>query len=343
MKRQPETVWLADVSAHAILDTVARLDGALRGRVSEQKAGRGCGFPRPKKKFVNEAGIYCIGQATEFRDRAVRVPKLGVIRLRGGALPAGRLLSARIWRDGDRWMISGQFECKQPAPMPSSDITIGVDLGVTTLVTAYDGAVFDEIAAPKRLRKAQKRLRRAQRELSRRKKGSARRRVAARRVAAIHRKTREQRKDLLHQISHRLTAKAGVLKFETLNVKGMMRNRHLALSVADAGMSRLVTFCTYKADWRGRTIVKIDPWFPGSQTCCRCGQRHPEMRRLSVRTMICDCGNTISRDRNAAINHFKYPEERGNGSSDAPTRVEIGVQEPAPVPIGETRILHVVA
>ena len=219
--------------------------------------------------------------------------------------------------------------------MSLSDITIGVDLGVTTLVTAYDGAVFDRIAAPKRLRKAQKRLRRAQRELSRRKKGSARRRVAARRVAAIHRKTREQRKDLLHQISHRLTAKAGVLKFETLNVKGMMRNRHLALSVADAGISRLVTFCTYKADWRGRTIVKIDPWFPGSQTCCRCGQRHPEMRRLSVRTMICDCGNTISRDRNAAINHFKYPEERGNGSSDAPTRVEIGVQEPAPVPIGE--------
>jgi putative transposase len=108
---------------------------------------------------------------------------------------------------------------------------------------------------------------------------------------------------LLHQLSHRLTAKAGVLKIETLNVKGMARNRHLALSVADAGMSRLLTFCAYKADWRGRRIVAIDPWFPGSQTCCECGQIHREMRTLSMRRMVCDCGTVMGRDRNAAVNH----------------------------------------
>ena len=134
-----------------------------------------------------------------------------------------------------------------------------------------------------------------------------------------------------------------MLKFETLNVKGMMRNRHLALAVADAGMSRPVTLCTYKAERRGRTIVRIDRWFPGSQTCCVCGQRHPEMRKLSVDMMVCDCGNRMGRDRNAATNHYMYPEERGNGSSDAPTRVEIGDQEHAPVPVDEARILHVVA
>jgi len=339
MKRQPELAWLADLPAHAVLDTVSRMDGALRRMVRQRKLGRKCGFPRVKKKFINENGIYCVGQATEIGSRHARIPKLGRLRLRGGAPPAGRLLSARIWRDGHRWMISAQFECDRPEPLPPSDVTVGVDLGVSTLVTAYDGTGFEEIAAPKRLRKAQKRLRRAQRALSRRKRGSARRRVAARRVAGIHRTVREQRKDLLHQLSHRLTAKAGVLKFETLNVKGMMRNRHLALSIADAGMSRLVTFCGYKADWRGRTIVKIDRWFPGSQICCMCGQRHPEMRRLSVDILVCECGNRMGRDRNAAINHFKYPEERGNGSSHAPTRVEIGDQELAPVPVDETRML----
>jgi putative transposase len=162
-------------------------------------------------------------------------------------------------------------------------------------------------------------------------------------VAAIHRKVRNRRTDLLHQISHRLTAKAGVLKVETLNVRGMARNRHLALSVADAGMSRLITFCRYKADWRGRTMVDLDPWFPGSQTCCKCGALHPEMKQLSRREVACDCGNRMGRDRNAAVNHQRYPEEPGEpGRSCAPTRAEIGDQVGSasrlPVPVVEARI-----
>jgi Putative transposase DNA-binding domain/Probable transposase len=173
------------------------------------------------------------------------------------------------------------------------------------------------------------------------KSGSARRRAQARRVGAIHRKVRERRKDLLHQLSHRLTAKAGVLKIETLNVKGMARNRHLALCVADAGMSRLLTltFCAHKADWRGRRIVAIDPWCPGSQTCCQCGQIHREMRTLSVRMMVCDCGSVMGRDRNAAV----YSEEPRKRGDLAPPRVEIGDQELAPVPVVEARILADVA
>lgn len=339
MKRQVGTEWLADLPAHAVLDTATRMDATLRRMVNERKAGRQCGFPKVKKKFVNEAGIYCVGQATEISDQAARVPKIGTIRLRGGDLPEGRLLSARIWRDGDRWMLSAQFECVRPEPLAPSAVTIGVDLGVATLVTTFDGTTFDEISAPKHLRKAKKRLRRAQKALSRRKKGSTRRRAQARRVGVIHRKVRERRKNFLHQLSHRLTTKAGVLKIETLNVKGMTQNRHLALSVADAGMSRLVTYCAYKADWRGRRLVKIDPRFPGSQTCCECGQIHREMRKLSVRMMVCDCGNVVGRDRNAAVNHYWYPEERENRSGDAPTRVEIGDQELAPVPVVEARIL----
>ncbi|MDT7953500.1 MAG: transposase [Acetobacteraceae bacterium] len=355
MKRQSETAWLADLPAHAVLDTVARLDGALRRMVAERKAGRKCGFPKAKKKFVNEAGIYCVGQATSFETRermrgtetelearAVVLPKIGRVRLRGGAMPhKHKVLSGRIWRDGDRWMFSAQLAVPRPAPLAASDAVIGIDLGVTTLVTSYDGSDFHEVAAPKRLRKALRRLRRAQRAQSRRKKGSARRRAAGRRVTAIHRRVREQRKDILHKESHRLTTKAGVLKVETLNVRGMARNRHLALSVADAGMARLVTFCRYKADWRGRRVVEIDRWFPGSQTCCKCDALHPEMKMKKGfrEMMICECGNRIGRDRNAAVNHYRYPEETGNRGSCAPTRVEIGEQGLAPVPVGETRTL----
>ena len=344
MKRDPQTEWLGDLPAHAVLDTVARLDGALRRMVSERKAGRKCGFPRGRKKFVNEAGIYCVGQASEIGDGVAVLPKIGRVRLSGGDVPQGRLLAARVWRDSDRWMLSAQFECTRPEPLPASETVVGVDLGVSTLVTAFDGTDFDEWTAPKHLRRAQKRLRRAQRALSRRKKGSVRRRAQARRVAAIHRKVRNKRNDCLHQISHRLTAKAGVLKVETLNVRGMARNRHLALSVADAGMSRLVTFCRYKADWRGRRAVDLDPWFAGSQTCCMCGALHPEMKQLSRREMVCDCGNRMGRDRNAAVNHYWYPEERENRAADSPTRVEIGDQGFGPVPVVEARMLdHVLS
>lgn len=344
MKRQDGLEWLADLPAHAVLDTVARLDGALRRMVDERKVGRACGFPKAKKKFINEAGIYCVGQASGIRTGEATVPKLGRVRLSGGDIPEGRLLSARIWRDGERWMLSAQFECPDPTALPETDTVVGVDLGVSTLVTAFDGTEFEEWTAPKHLRKAQKRLRRAQRTLSRRQKGSARRRAQARRVGVIHRKVRERRKNLLHQISHRLTAKAGVLKVETLNVRGMARNRHLALSVADAGMSRLVTFCRYKAEWRGRRVEDIDRWFPGSQTCCRCDALHPEMKDLSRRELVCACGNRMGRDRNAAVNHHRYRKECENRSGDVPTCVEIGVQgfAPrgfAPVPVVEARML----
>jgi putative transposase len=98
---------------------------------------------------------------------------------------------------------------------------------------------------------------------------------------------------------------AGVLNVEALNVKGLARNQHLALSVADPGMSRLTTFCHYKAEWRGRRVVDIDRWFPGSQACCKGGQIHPEMKmRKGFRDMmIYDCGNVMGRDRTAAVNH----------------------------------------
>lgn len=341
MKRQPGLEWLSDLPAHAVLDTAARMDGALRRMVNERKQGRQCGFPRARKKFVNEAGIYCVGQATEIGDGEATLPKIGRIKLRGGDVPVGRLLAARVWRDGTRWMLSAQFECADPAPYPETDTVIGIDLGVATLVTAFDGTDFQEWKAPKHLRKAQKQLRRAQRALSRRKKGSARRRAQAKRVAIIHRKVRDRRKDLLHKISHELTAKAGVLKIETLNVKGMSRNRHLALSVADAGMSRLVTFCRYKADWRGRRVQDMDRWFAGSQTCCMCGTIHPEMKigKGFRDTMECECGNRIGRDRNAAVNHYWYGQDVRNRSACAPTRVEIGDQDLGPVPVVETRIL----
>ncbi len=246
--------------------------------------------------------------------------------------PRNRLLEA------GKAVISSQFECNCPELLPASDAMIGIDRGVKKLASIFDDREFQDVLASKHLRKTQKRLRRARRVLYLRKKGSARRRAQARRVGVIHRNERECCEDLLHQIVHRLTAKAGVIKVETLNVMGMARNRHLALLVADAGTSRLTSRLAYRAGWRGRRIIHADPWFPSSQTCSLCGALRREMRNLRMESLCCDWGNVMDRDHNAAANLHWYPEEWENRIGDGSKRVDEGDQELAPVPECEARI-----
>ena len=180
---------------------------------------------------------------------------------------------------------------------------------------------------------------RAQRRLSRRAKGSGRRKAARRKVAAIHRKVRNQRKDTAHQISHRLTAKACILKLETLDIRSMRKNHFIAPLVADAGMGMLVNFIRYKAAWRGRDVVMVDPLFPSSQTCSVCDNKVAAMANTSRRTFRCDnCGHREGRDRNAARNLFAYGEERRKRAGDSTTDVEIGGHgkvSPFRVPVAE--------
>ena len=312
--------------------------------VRERKAGRTCGFPRFKKKFVREPSIYMVGQATRITAERAKFPKLGSMKLCGGDLPQGRLLGARVWRDGHRWMLSAQIECEKPDELPASERTVAIDLGVGRLATIFDGTNFEHVDAPKPLRKRIKRLIRAQRCLSRRQKTSRRRRAQVHRVAALHRKVRDTRKDFLHQLSHRLTAKADVVKVEDLNVRGIARG-FLAKSAADAGLRTLLRFIGYKAEWRGRCVEKVGRFFPSSQICSQCGLIHPEMKDLSRRMMRCDdCGLVMDRDENAARNIFFYRQDGGNGvapKSDplGAVRVEAGSQDCGPVLADEARKL----
>jgi putative transposase len=339
-KHEPETAWIAELPAHATLDVCARLDTALRRMLSERKAGRLCGFPRFRKKRWGEGMVYFVNQSTRFAPdgRTVRLPKLGTVKLRGGTLPEGRLLGARAVRDGDRWLLSAQFECAQPVPLPATGARLGIDAGLRNLVTVFDGQTFERIAPPRPLRKAQKRLRLAQRKLSRRKKGSARRAVQVRRVAALHRKVRLQRHDHLHKLSHRLTAKADALVIEDLDVRGITRSPFLGQLAADAAIGNLLRLIRYKAEWRGRELIAAGRNWPSTQTCCKCGVLNDVP--LSKRRLACSCGNTMDRDENASVNLYWYPEEPGNRVREGATRGEIGDQAAMPsAPIAEPRML----
>jgi Probable transposase len=182
-----------------------------------------------------------------------------------GVVPVPHLM----WRGGDRWMISGQFECARPAQLLASNMTLGIDLGVSMPVTAFDGEGFLlEPTAPRKLREALRRLRRAHRRLSARQKGSARRK--AQRIRVNTRKVRERRSNILHQISHLLTAKAAVING---NVHRLQR--------------------------RLARAAGVEPWFPSRDLL---PLRRHQFRHLNRRVFVCAAsGHPAGRDRNPSL------------------------------------------
>jgi putative transposase len=326
-KHEPETAWLAELPAHTLLDVCARLDKALRRMLSERKAGRQCGFPRFKKKRWGEGSVYFVNQNTRLdqNGRHARLPKLGIVRTRGGKPPVGRLLGSRAVRDGDRWLLSAQIECEAPEPMAATGARLGIDAGLKSLVTTFDGTGFETVKPPRPLKAALQRLAKAQRIMARRQKGSARRAAQVRRVAALHRKVRCRRLDHLHQVSHRLTAKADVLVVETLDVRAMAQMPYLGQQVADVAIGSLLRFVTYKAAWRGRELIAVPSEYPSTRTCSGCGALND--MPLTKRRYSCGCGVKLGRDENAAMNLYRYPEEPGNRASDGATRVESATAE----------------
>ncbi|WP_042227681.1 RNA-guided endonuclease InsQ/TnpB family protein, partial [Paenibacillus popilliae] len=188
------------------------------------------------------------------------------------------------------------FSCEvEKQPLSQSDEQVGVDLGLLHLAVTSSGETFE---VPKHLRKNEKRLKELQRSVSRKKRRSMRRKKAVRILARLHEKVANQRKDHAHKVARQLVNRYGLIAFENLNVQGMVKNHHLAKSIADAGWHQLVQFTTYKAESAGRVVVQVDPRHT-SQLCSHCGEI--VKKGLSVRMHQCHhCGYVADRDENAA-------------------------------------------
>lgn len=320
LKKIPETAWLADLPAHAVLALAEDLHRAMRNWFEKRARA-----PNFRGKYQRQFSVYAVNQATSYGDRAVKLPKLGALRYRTGALPQGRLLSSRIYREADKWYMSSVFECAAPKLAEPTVERVGVDMGLTTLATVFDGQRATRVDNPKALRAHEARLRRYQRRVSRRKKGSHRRERAKQAVARLHQRIANVRKDAAQKATSAIVRAADIIVVESLNVRGMLKNGNVANSVADAGMSEFLRMLRYKAQWAGRTVIEADRWFPSSKTCSSCGKLHA--MPLSARRLSCACGNEMDRDENAARNLFAYREEPGNAGATAPkTRGECGDQ-----------------
>ena len=299
--------WMYEVSKCAAQEALRDLDKAFSNffrRCKEKKAGPR-GFPRFKSRHRGIGGFHLTGALSASMDYA-QLPRIGSVLLKeSGYLPTPdraevRILSATVSERAGRWFVSFAVEEDRPDPKAPAGNILGIDMGIAHLATLSDGTVFEN---PRALKASEQRLRRLQKSLSRKKKGSSNRRKAKHRLARRHYRVSNIRKDSIQKATSVVIAKRPkLIGIETLNVRGMMKNHHLARALSDASMSEFLRVLQYKAGWAGIPIVKADRWFPSSKLCSNCGVVNEDLR-LSDRVFGCSiCGSKLDRDLNAALN-----------------------------------------
>ena len=286
--------WMLEVTKNAPQMAIIQLGQAFKNFF----AGR-AKYPKFRKKGAHDR-FTLTNDLFSVEGSRIRIPKLGWVRMRESLRFAGKIMSATISRVADRWFVSIVVDTEDPPKRKAENQGIvGVDLGVSALATLSPGEI---ITGPKPHKALLDRLRRLSRSLSRKQKGSRNRQKAKAKLARLHARIANIRADALHKLTSDLTSRFHTIGIENLNVRGMMRNRHLARSIADMGFSEFRRQLEYKAAMRGGQVVVADRWFPSSKTCSACGSVQEAMP-LSVRQWICpDCGACHDRDVNAAIN-----------------------------------------
>jgi putative transposase len=315
-RADPALAWWSENSKCAYQGAFRDLDRALkdfiRSRKGERK-GRKLGFPRFKKRGRCRDSFRLDADPARCSGMTVTLPRLGTIRTHESTRKlarrlengTARILSATVSRTAQRWFVSFTAEVDRAIPerhaRPGS--TVGIDLGVKSLLIAADNAGrVISVPGPKAYRASLRKLRRAGKAHSRKQPGSANRRKSAARLARIHARTVNIRADALHKATSELAVRYETVVAEDLNVAGMLRNRRLARAISDQGFGAVVRLLGYKTSWNGGKLVTADRWFPSSKTCSDCGAVKAKLA-LSERMFACEaCGTVINRDENAARN-----------------------------------------
>jgi len=276
--------------------TLRRLDKAFCAFFRRVKTGETPGYPRFKGYNRFDSAEFTYGDGVRFRENRLYVQYIGEIKVKLHRPIEGKIKTAVIKRQAGRYYACFSIEVERPAMEPTGAV-VGLDMGISKLVTTSDGAFYEP---PKYLRRAEAKLRRLQRKVARRQKGSNRRRKVVQELQRAHEHIRNQRLDTAHKIARKLVNDYDLIAVENLNTQGMMKNHHLSKSIADAAWNTFITILTCKAEEAGRQVVKVDPKYT-SQICSKCGEI--VKKDLSVRVHNCPhCGLVLDRDINAAKN-----------------------------------------
>ena len=297
LKKAETTQWLNDVSSVPIQQSLRHLQTAF-GRFF----GKLAKYPSFKKKGGKQSAEYSNAAFNwNSHTHILTIAKHGSLKIKWSRPFKSAPSTVTLSKDQcGRYFVSLRLdETPREFPQPISDLGVGIDFGINRTMTLSSG---ETIANPRHTAKYQKRLEFLQRRLSRKQKGSANRAKVRLKLARLHRKIADCRKDFTHKATTRIVRENQAIYLEDLSVRNMMANHKLAKAIGDCGWHEIVRQLTYKASWYGRTVIKIDRFYPSSKRCSQCGYTLEKLL-LDIRLWRCpECSAEHDRDQNAAKN-----------------------------------------
>ncbi len=299
LKQDPDYVWLKDADSQVLQAKTQDLDRAyvnfFEGRAQ---------YPTFKSKRGKQSIRY--PQRFKLDGQRIYLPKVGWVKAIVHRPIEGEMKNATVTKTkSGRYFVSIQCETEIDDPDYQGE-AVGIDLGLTHFAILSTGEKIDN---PRHLRKAEAKLAKGQRKLSRKIKGSSNWQKQRIKVARLYERIANQRADFQHKLSRKLVNTYGLIRFENLNIAGMVRNHSLAKSISDAAWGQFVRMVEYKGVWHGAYAEKVDRWFASSKICSDCGAKNT-LLKLSDREWACsECGVLHDRDVNAAINILNWNTE----------------------------------
>lgn len=294
-----EYPWLKEVDKFALTNSIYNLDNAYKKFFTEH-----IGFPKFKSK-KNHYYSYITNFTNnnikvDFNNNKIQLPKLKWIKAKLHREFKGKILFATISKTpSDKYFVSFNVECEHQE-LKQNNNKIAMDLGIKDLLITSNGAKIDN---KKLTYRYEQKLAKLQRQIAKKKIGSQNWKKQRIKIARLHEKITNTRKDNLHKISHKMIKENQLIFSENLNIKGMVKNHNLAKSIHDCGWYELTRQLTYKSEWNGRKYHKVDRYYPSSQLCNVCGYKNEDTKNLNIRFWECpQCNTKHDRDENASIN-----------------------------------------